>query len=83
MIYVSDTHETELGGERMTNTVLLQQKIEESGLGPVTLAAAWGVSLPTYYKLKSGESEFTASIIVAATRTLKLTRDERDAIFLS
>lgn len=67
----------------MTNVELLQQKIEESGLSPVALAAAWGVSMPTYYKLKAGESEFTASIIVAATRTLKLTRDERDVIFLS
>ena len=67
----------------MTNVELLQQKIDESGLGPVVLAAAWGVSLPTYYKLKAGESEFTASIIVAATHTLRLTRAERDAIFLA
>ncbi len=67
----------------MTNTALLQLKIEESDLGPVTLAAAWGVSLPTYYKLKAGETEFTASVITAATRTLKLTRDERDAIFFA
>lgn len=67
----------------MTNVELLQQKIDESGLGPVALAAAWGVSMPTYYKLKAGESEFTASIIVAATLSLKLTREERDAIFLS
>jgi hypothetical protein len=67
----------------MTNVALLQQKIDESGLSPVALAAAWGVSLPTYYKLKAGESEFTASIIVAATLILGLTRDERDDIFLS
>lgn len=67
----------------MTNVELLQKKIDECGLSPVALAAAWGVSMPTYYKLKAGESEFTASIIVAATLTLKLTRDERDAIFLS
>lgn len=67
----------------MTNVALLQQKIDESGLGPVALAAAWGVSLPTYYKLKAGEGEFTASIIVAATLVLGLTRDERDAIFFN
>lgn len=65
----------------MTNVEKLQEKIDQSGLGPVALAAAWGVSLPTYYKLKAGESEFTASIIVAATRSLSLTRDERDEIF--
>ena len=65
----------------LTNTTLLQQKIDQSGLSPVQLAAAWGVSLPTYYKLKSGESEFTAPIIQAATKSLGLTRAERDAIF--
>lgn len=68
--------------ENMTNVELLEQKINESGLGPVVLAAAWGVSLPTFYKLKAGESEFTASSIVAATRILRLTREERDVIFL-
>ena len=65
----------------MTNVELLQKKIDESGLGPVALAAAWGVSLPTYYKLKAGESEFTASIITAAKETLQLTFEEREAIF--
>ena len=65
----------------MTNVDMLQEKISESGLRPAELAAAWGVSLPTYYKLKAGESEFTASMIIAASRSLTLTRDERDAIF--
>ena len=69
--------------EVVTNVELLGQKIKESGLSPVVLAAAWGVSLPTYYKLIKGESEFTASVIVRATFILKLTRDERDLIFLT
>ncbi len=66
-----------------TNVALLEKKINESGLGPVVLAALWGVSLPTYYKLKAGESEFTASVIARAAVALKLTRDERDLIFLT
>lgn len=65
----------------MTNTEMLQAKIEASGMKPTELAAAWGVSLPTYYKCKAGESEFTASMIAAATTTLRLTKAERDAIF--
>lgn len=65
----------------MTNVEMLQQKIDASGKRPVVLAAEWGVSLPTYYKLKAGESEFTAPVLVAATRSLGLTRAERDAIF--
>lgn len=66
----------------MTNVSILEKKIKESGKGPTTLAAEWGVSLPTYYKLKAGESEFTASTLVRATISLNLTRDERDIIFL-
>lgn len=65
----------------MTNTEMLQEKIEASGLKPTELAAAWGVSLPTYYNLKAGKSEFTAAMIQAATTTLRLTKAERDAIF--
>lgn len=67
----------------MTNVEMLQKKIDQSGKGPVALAAEWGVSLPTYYKLKAGESEFTASTIVRATQSLNLTRAERDLIFLA
>lgn len=66
----------------ITKIELLDQKIKESGLGPVALAAAWGVSLPTYYNLKSGKSEFTASVLVRAAVSLNLTKKERDIIFL-
>lgn len=66
-----------------TNVEMLERKIKASGKGPTTLAAEWGVSIPTYYKLKAGESEFTASSIVGATNSLNLTRDERDEIFLT
>lgn len=67
----------------ITNVELLEKKISESRKGPTTLAAEWGVSLPTYYKLKAGESEFSASTIVRATISLKLSREERDEIFLN
>lgn len=68
--------------EIMTDVELLEEKIKESRKSPTTLAAEWGVSIPTYYKLKAGESEFGASTIVRATISLKLSRDERDQIFL-
>lgn len=67
----------------MTNVKLLQEEIDASGMRPVELAAAWGVSLPTYYKLKDGESEFTASMIQAAVKVFKLTKAKRDAIFFA
>jgi hypothetical protein len=67
----------------MTNVKLLQQKIIESELSPVTIAAAWDVSMPTYYKLIAGEREFTASQIVASVGLFNLTRTDRDVIFLT
>lgn len=67
----------------MTNLALLREKLNQSGLGPVTMAAAWDISMPTYYKLLSGESEFTASQIQTTTELFGLTRDERDAIFFA
>ena len=67
----------------MTNVDMLQEKIKQSGYTPNELASAWGVSLPTYYKLKAGESEFTASMITTATILLGLTMDEREAIFFA
>ena len=66
----------------ITNVELLREAIDESGLSPTFLAAAWGMSMPTYYSRKAGESEFTASEIVAATATLKLTQTQRNQIFL-
>ena len=66
----------------LTNVELLEEKIDKANLSPVAMAAAWGVSLPTYYKLKAGEREFKASTIVRAAAVLKLTKLERDVIFL-
>lgn len=67
----------------MTNLELLREKLTQTCLGPVAMAAAWDVSMPTYYKLLSGESEFTASQIQTTTELFGLTRDERDAIFFA
>ena len=67
----------------MTNLEMLQRKITESGLGPVAIAAAWGVSMPTYYKLLAGEREFTASMIVASQTVLHLSLEDRDLIFFA
>ena len=67
----------------MTNLALLREKLNQSGLSPVAMAAAWDISMPTYYKLLSGESEFTASQIQTTTELFGLTRDERDAIFFA
>lgn len=66
----------------MTNVELLTQAIKRAGVKRTVLAAAWGMSMPTYYSRIGGESEFTASEIVAAAASLNLTREQRDVIFL-
>ena len=66
----------------MTNTKELQKVIEESGLSVTEIAAALGMSVPTFISRKKGESEFKASEIVRATTLFKLTREKRDYIFL-
>ena len=65
----------------MTNVEMLNMKIERSGKSHTEIAAALGMSMPTYYSRKAGKSEFTASEIVKATAALKLTKTERDQIF--
>ena len=67
----------------ITNVELLQTAIKESGKNPTTLAAEWGMSVPTYYNRANGISEFTASEICAAVKSLQLTRKMRDLIFLT
>jgi hypothetical protein len=66
----------------MTNTKELQKVIDESGLPITAIAAALGMSVPTFLSRKKGESEFKASEIVKATVLFKLTKDRRDLIFL-
>lgn len=67
----------------ITNVSELQRAIDESGKNPTTLAAEWNMSVPTYYSRTRGESEFNASEICAATKSLRLTRKRRDVIFLT
>ena len=67
----------------MINTELLREKIKESGLKVCFVAENSGILRETLYNKMSGKSEFTASEIVALTKTLRLSREERDNIFLS
>ena len=66
----------------MTNTKELQKVIDESGLSITEIAAALGMSVPTFISRKKGESEFKASEIVKVTALFGLTKNRRDLIFL-
>lgn len=67
----------------MTNVKLLLEEIEACPLSKTAIAAEWGMSMPTFYSRISGDSEFKASEIMAATKTFNLTRKRRDQIFLT
>lgn len=67
----------------MTNTKMLQDVIDQSGLSITAIAAALGMSVPTFISRRKGESEFKASEIVRATALFNLNKEQRDLIFLS
>lgn len=67
----------------MLDSKLLKSKIEESGMTVKAVAEKSGILRETFYNKLRGSGEFTASEIVALTRTLRLTRSERDQIFLN
>ena len=55
----------------MTNSELLKEKIEESGMTMVAIARKTGIKRETLYNKLSGKSEFTASEIVAMSKVLR------------
>ena len=65
----------------MTNTAKLRDKIAEVGITITALARQCGVSRETMHSKIEGSSEFKAPEIHAITQALRLTREERDAIF--
>ena len=65
----------------VANVELLKKKITDSGMTVSAIADKSGILRETLYKrMKTGN--FYASEIVALTNTLRLTRKERDDIFL-
>lgn len=71
------------GGDKLSNTELLRNKIDESGMTMVAISEKAGISRETLYNKVNGKTEFTASEIVAMTSILSLTKKERDNIFLN
>ena len=65
----------------MVNVEMLSHKIDQSGITIVALAAKCGMSRETFYNRMAGKSDFKASEIFALSSALRLSREERDAIF--
>ena len=67
----------------MTDKELLLSKIKDSGMTMVAIAEKSGIDRATIYNRLNGIGEWTASEIVSLSKALRLTKHERDAIFLT
>lgn len=68
----------------MTNTELLDKKIEESGKKIGYLAERCGLSLGGFYNCRTNKAEFKASHIKILSAELGITNlKEKDAIFFA
>jgi len=67
----------------MTDFDLLKDRISDSGMTMVAISEKSGIERATLYNRLKGVGEFTASEMLGLARALRLTKQERDKIFLS
>ena len=67
----------------MPNIDLLKEKIKDSGLPMTVISRKSGIVRETLYNRLAGVGDFTTSEVIGLTNALKLTKSERDQIFLS
>lgn len=63
--------------------VKLKKAIDDSGMTMTAIAKKSGIARETLYNRLNGIGEFTASEIVGLSYVLKLTKRQRDEIFLT
>ena len=66
----------------MPNIEMLKAKISESGMTVKAITEKAGIDRVTFYNRLNGIGEFTASEIVGLSDTLRLSKAEREDIFL-
>lgn len=67
----------------MTNSVLLKEKIQHSGLKMIAICHCVGVTYGPLKRKINGDVEFKASEISALCRLLGISEQERTAIFFA
>ena len=67
----------------MTNTELLKEAINESGISIKAIADKMGISREGLYKKLNNQTEFKASEIMAIADILIMDAKQRDHIFLA
>ena len=72
------------GGKKVTNTELLEKKIQESGKKNSYLARKCGLSRAGFYNCKTNKAEFKTSHIDVLCVELKITSlREKESIFFA
>lgn len=66
----------------MPNMKLLSKKIEDSGIPITVIAKKAGIIRATFYN-RLDKGDWRVSEVIAITKVLRLTKKERDDIFLS
>jgi predicted transcriptional regulator len=66
----------------MANIEMLKNVIDDSGMTMVAISKKSGIRRETLYNRLAGVGDFTASEIVGLAKALKLSKTERDQIFL-
>lgn len=67
----------------MPNNELLKAKIDDSGMTLIAISEKSGIDRATIYNRLNNRGEWKASEIVAIAETLKLSKADREKIFLS
>lgn len=67
----------------MTNTIMLNNVILESGITITAISRKLGISRTGFYKKLGNKTEFKASEISMMQKTLGLTNEKRDEIFFA
>jgi len=67
----------------MVDIPRLRHIIKDSGMTIKAVAEKSGIRRETLYNRFAGKGEFTVSEVLGLTQTLRLTKQERDEIFLS
>lgn len=67
----------------MTNTKLLRNEIDKSGMSITFIARKIGITRECFYKKMNGENEFKASEIVTLSSILRLSMEKREKIFFA
>lgn len=67
----------------MTDVEKLKSRFKDTGMTVTAIAEKSGILRETLYNRLNGDADFKASEITALTKTLRLTKDERDDIFFA